>query len=876
MLVRVVPSLTHGRCFLCPGYETGINTIEASTIFIFSFGSNFHSIIACRFYALFTLISFVSSSHCFSQICKLQFDQRAFASFFRTMKKAFDQTVRDIKRGVNKKVLKVPSIEQKVLDATSNELWGPHGSLLADIAMASRNQYEYQMIMSVIWKRMNDTGKNWRHVYKGLTVLEYLVANGSERVIDEIRERSYHIKSLSDFQYLDHTGRDQGNNVRKKSQNLLALVNDKERIQEVREKAAANWDKFHNTSGSAKYRPGSYPGAGGYDDNRYEGRYGSRDEDRNGDGYGRERDIGYQYGEERYGRDQHRDDEYRGRRSVDGDSYSRRSRSSDRDRERAYEYDGPYSSRESNAKGEDQSHDGRQFEQKSPEQNLGVPPSYEDAVADGRSPINSERDGETKSVSPTPVTTSHETAVSSSPLAATAVAPPPVAATPPPAATPDNETNGFDEFDPRGSFSSFPAALPPTSVGPETDLFGSSSDPFSLNSLALVPVADPASEADAFTNSNQPSQTFLASSSAGGHNQPFDDPFGDGPFRAVSSTDGYSAPPQSTSATSLSVETPQLAASMPNSANNFGYGGGFDQNIDILADLLPPPGPSQAGFQAPPGQQTSKPSFQGGQPTLNQDSLPPPQQGFPPQTGQFMPQPGFAPHGGQPSGIGGFPSQMGSGYPGSNGQQHQGLYGGIEPHVSSAPVQPVAQVTATSSFYQQPQAQSGSALTASTGALVTVPQEPAKFETKSTVWADTLTRGLVNLNIAGSKANPLSDIGVDFEALNRKEKRMEKPSATLITSNTTMGKAMGSGSGLGRANAGALRPQPNPMMGPSMAAPGAGAAPGYGAGYGGMNQPMGQFQMQPPSGGYLPPGTYNPMIGRGGGGYGQQPYGGYR
>lgn len=105
---------------------------------------------------------------------------------------------------------------------------------------------------------------------------------------------------------------------------------------------------------------------------------------------------------------------------------------------------------------------------------------------------------------------------------------------------------------------------------------------------------------------------------------------------------------------------------------------------------------------------------------------------------------------------------------------------------------------------------------------------------------------------------------------------MEKPSATPVTSNTSMGKAMGSGSGIGRAGAGALRPQPNPMMGPRMAAPGIGAAPGYGAGYGGMNQPMGQFQMQPSSGGYLPPGTYNPMMGGGGGGYGQQPYGGYR
>nr|XP_043609236.1 clathrin interactor EPSIN 2-like [Erigeron canadensis] len=843
------------------------------------------------------------------------------------MKKAFDQTVRDLKRGVNKKVLKVPSIEQKVLDATSNESWGPHGSLLAEIAMASRNYHEYQMIMTVIWKRINDTGKNWRHVYKGLTVLEYLVANGSERVIAEIREHAYQITSLSDFQYLDHTGRDQGNNVRKKSQSLVALVNDNEKIQEVRQKAAANWDKFHNTSGSSKYRPGLYPGAGGFDDDRYEGRYGSRDEDRNG--YGREREWGDdkygsrdgdRYGEERYGRDRYRDEESHGRRSSDGDNYGRRSRSSDRDRERAYEDEGPYSSRESNEKADAQSHDGRHFERKSSEQNLGVPPSYEDAVAGGRSPMYGERDGETKSASPS-VTTSQETIVSGNP----AVAPPSVAAMPPPApvgttqpppaVTLNKETNGFDEFDPRASFGSFPSA-PPTSGGTETDLFGSSSDPFSLNELALVPVSVATSEPDTFTNSNSPSQAFVAAASTapGGSGQPFEDPFGDGPFRAVPSADGFPAPPQSASAFGQGAEPPQSAAPTPNPVNNFGYGGSFDQNTDILADLMPPTGSSQTGYQTAPGQlplqagfssqggfpsqpnqtsfqssfpgqptfqggQPGQPSFQGGQsgqPTLQQDSQP--HNGFPPQGGHLMSQSGFPTHSGQPTAAGGFPSQMGSGISGSNGQPaHQSnFYGGFDPQNSSAPVQHVTQATATStaqsntsSFYQQPQIQSTSTLNASTGALVIVPQEPAKFETKSTVWADTLNRGLVNLNIAGSKTNPLSSIGVDFEALNRKEKRMEKPSATPVTSNVTMGKAMGSGTGIGRAGAGALRPQQN-LMGQSMAGPG--VTPGY-AGYGGMNQPIGQFQMQPPSAGYPPPGAYNPMMGRGGG-YGQQPYGG--
>ena len=47
-----------------------------------------------------------------------------------------------------------------------------------------------------------------------------------------------------DFQYLDSTGRDQGINVRKKSQTLMSLVNDKEKIKEARQKAVENRDKY--------------------------------------------------------------------------------------------------------------------------------------------------------------------------------------------------------------------------------------------------------------------------------------------------------------------------------------------------------------------------------------------------------------------------------------------------------------------------------------------------------------------------------------------------------------------------------------------------------------------------------------------------------
>ncbi|XP_020261851.1 LOW QUALITY PROTEIN: clathrin interactor EPSIN 1-like [Asparagus officinalis] len=73
--------------------------------------------------------------------------------------KVLDQTVREIKREVNLKVLKVPEIEQKVLDAppTSDEPWGPHGSALAELAQATKKFSECQMIMNVLWTRLTDT-----------------------------------------------------------------------------------------------------------------------------------------------------------------------------------------------------------------------------------------------------------------------------------------------------------------------------------------------------------------------------------------------------------------------------------------------------------------------------------------------------------------------------------------------------------------------------------------------------------------------------------------------------------------------------------------------------------------------------------------------
>lgn len=938
------------------------------------------------------------------------------------MKKAFDQTVRDLKRGVNKKVLKVPSIEQKVLDATSNEPWGPHGSLLADIAQASRNYHEYQMIMSVIWKRINDTGKNWRHVYKGLTVLEYLVAHGSERVIDDVREHAYQISTLSDFQYIDSSGRDQGTNVRKKSQSLVVLVNDKERIQEVRQKAASNRDKFRNTSAGGMYRPGSQSGSGGYGDRFDEDRYGGRDEERNG--YGREREWSNRdedkygrYGDsnsrdgDRYGRDYdersrdgHKEDDYRGRsRSIDDYNYGSRSRSSDRYRDHTNDDDGQYSS--------------RPLERRFSEQNLSAPPSYEEAVGGSHSPTHSERDVETSSASAPKSSSPHASASPSPatmPAPAPATVPPPAPATAPPpapatatasppapaAATalpPENKVvESFDEFDPRASFS---AAAPAPSNGPvsttsggEMDLLGSLSDPFS-NSLALVPVASSASEVNPSGTTGTETMFGEASSVSTGSNQMFEDPFGDGPFRATTSnnvqTHLQNTTPSFHPNSNQSPEIPQSApqgAEVPTAAygqfapTNMQYAqqelSTSNQEIDILADILPPSGPSlpsdhaipsvqhvtqtgfeshggpvtqQTGYMAPPGQAgpltvfAAQPGEQSPQTSFpiqgqtvsplgfsGQASNSPSFGGYPAQPGQAS-QTGFGPTSGQPtsgyhSATGFFP-QSGYQVPAGSSMQSNAIAGGYNTGLgSTGPFgNQMGQTSAGQPYLSQPtgashmpsqmhlqssQIQTSNALaltqtTSASTALVSSTQ-PAKdkFETKSTVWADTLSRGLVNLNISGSKTNPLADIGVDFDAINRKEKRMEKPSTAPVISTINMGKAMGSGTGVGRAGAGALRPPSNSMVGSGMgmgmgmggmgmAGGGPAGGPSMGA-YGGVNQPygmgmnrpmnmgmgmnMGQgFQMQQPSG--FPPGPgapmqggYNPRMGMGP--YGQQPYGG--
>ncbi|KAG2654801.1 hypothetical protein PVAP13_1NG498800 [Panicum virgatum] len=925
------------------------------------------------------------------------------------MKKVFNQTVRDIKREVNKNVLKVPRIEQKILDATSNEPWGPHGSLLADIAQATHNYHEYQMIMNIVWKRINDTGKNWRHVYKGLIVLDYLVAHGTERVIDDIREHAYQISTLADFQYIDSSGRDQGSNVRRKSQSLVSLVNDKERIQEVRQKALATRDKYRSafaTSGPHR-SPGGY--GGGYDNDRFEGSYGSRYDNRNGNG--RDREYGYRdddrYGgpgdtpnregdrysrdsNERYGRD-YREDEYKGSHSNHeyAEGTGRRSYGRERD---SYGDDEAYSSRGRGSNADGPTQDERPIERKlSNQQIASPPPNYEDVTRDGQDNLHADSipAAVPKVSSPVPATSVpaeqvngvHDNTVEDVPAAPTA----------------HTEPNGFDEFDPRGSV---PDSSPPVNPAPvvnslEIDLFGS--DPISSLALVSVPQPTTTSNVEPPANSGFETNNFMGMppTSSGFGEIDASNPFGDPtPFKAVH--DESPAVPQTNAAPAGSFQSTGPGADanpfQPTSAASFGFGDTlgdltFASNTapeqqDIFANTTSFPSEvsaanSSAVLQQPVStnfpSQAPQPAVAGPLPVThaaptafappqapqaahafsysqaphpaaaNQSQIPqavatsfapsqvpqPVAPNLPSGQSNYFMQPasgaGFDSQSGVPTQSGAppyIPTQTSQFTPPANQQPSQPSFsqtGTSAPQpalISRGASQPLGMPNSVPPAASFPLQSSSSAPPETLISALQVSQtEPVKkFEPKSKLWSDTLSRGIVNLDISGPKANPHADIGVDFDSILRKEKRQEKKiNQAPVVSTVTMGKAMGAGSGIGRAGAGAMAP-PNPM--------GAGRPMGMvtGAGYGGgmgMNRPMGMgmgmgmnqqqmgmgmgmnqqpmgmgmnqqpmggmnmgmnqgMPMRPPMGmgpGGMPGAGYNQM----GAAYGgQQPYGGYR
>ncbi|KAI9375014.1 hypothetical protein BJX61DRAFT_218415 [Aspergillus egyptiacus] len=117
--------------------------------------------------------------------------------------------------------------------------------------------------MPMIYKRFTDkTAEEWRQIYKGLQLLEFLIKNGSERVVDDARSHLSLLRMLRQFHYIDPNGKDQGINVRNRAQELVKLLGDVELIRAERKKARANRNKFRGFEGGSGIGGGMGSGIG--------------------------------------------------------------------------------------------------------------------------------------------------------------------------------------------------------------------------------------------------------------------------------------------------------------------------------------------------------------------------------------------------------------------------------------------------------------------------------------------------------------------------------------------------------------------------------------------------------------------------------------
>ncbi|XP_048085027.1 epsin-1 [Alosa alosa] len=156
-----------------------------------------------------------------------------------------------LRRTLKNLVQNFSEAEVKVREATSNDPWGPSSSQMSDISDLTYNVVACNEITSMLFKRLNDVAKNWRHVYKSVVLLEYLLKTGADGVVTASQENVHVVKALTEFRAVDKDGKDQGATIREKAKIVLVLIEDPEKLKEEREMAMKHKDKLQKATTAA-------------------------------------------------------------------------------------------------------------------------------------------------------------------------------------------------------------------------------------------------------------------------------------------------------------------------------------------------------------------------------------------------------------------------------------------------------------------------------------------------------------------------------------------------------------------------------------------------------------------------------------------------
>mmetsp|Transcript_12611 Transcript_12611/g.37455 ORF Transcript_12611/g.37455 Transcript_12611/m.37455 type:complete len:214 (+) Transcript_12611:149-790(+) len=165
-----------------------------------------------------------------------------------------------VKKATNRITQRESELEKNLREATSNQNWGCPNSLLHSISRASHDYQDCQTVMNEVWSGLQAKGAQWRRLLKTLNMLEFLIKNGNERIIDELRRDQYKVRPLADFSYSED-GKDKGAAVREKAKAIVELISDMAMLREQRDQARQHRDKMGGGADSANYG-GNYGGGG--------------------------------------------------------------------------------------------------------------------------------------------------------------------------------------------------------------------------------------------------------------------------------------------------------------------------------------------------------------------------------------------------------------------------------------------------------------------------------------------------------------------------------------------------------------------------------------------------------------------------------------
>jgi hypothetical protein len=190
------------------------------------------------------------------------------------LEKARDLANQAYDQGV--KALSKTETERKLADALSHANWGASTTQMADIAQATNDTQEYTVVMREVWAAIGEKPRNWRVVYKGLALLEFLLKHGSERCVREARDFKARVRGLETFSY-SASGAEKGTGVREKARAIIELLSDADLLDTERRDAAKLRSKFTGVGrDGASVGPTGGTSTGGFGDVALSGARGAK------------------------------------------------------------------------------------------------------------------------------------------------------------------------------------------------------------------------------------------------------------------------------------------------------------------------------------------------------------------------------------------------------------------------------------------------------------------------------------------------------------------------------------------------------------------------------------------------------------------------